>query len=314
MQITYLHLTQPINGKKRILDEESFKRIVLGGNKTTIQIAQEHGLYESILTASTTYWRHKYDSEIRNRQHSNYTKSAYARPVHVTPDGMRIEITKDVLKSMLAEEKTEFAIAKELNISPQTLRKSLRKHHLYINSRKLRNVSDEDYYNLEWLDQLEPGIINAFYSATENPKDFFELLYNGFIKILKILWTVQKFSGRYSEYLGRKKLVRSHISWRINRHEIVVSERLRELGVDHIRDYFWAKSEGRNFSADVFIPNKNLIVEIDGDVHNIGVVKIADKEKNECTKRLGYNHLRFTTKEVDKSLEEVIKKILEYGE
>lgn len=308
MKIGYLHLKQPINGKKKILDENTFVSLYLGSDKTMEQIAREQLIPYSMVANSASYWRHKYDKEIRERKHKNYAKVAFLREPP-KQEHQQVRIEKDVLISLIAEGKSEEGIARELGIAPQTLRKNIRRCGLAIPTRRIR-MSERDYSNLQWLELLVPGIVESSYSAVENPSKFFHLLYDGFVKVLGILDTIRILSRKYKYYQYKGDIVRDHISWRANRHEILVSERLRELGVFHIRDYFWAKKYDSAMAADIYIPDQNLVVEIDGSIHGLDIVKVRDSRKYEMLKKEGINYLRFTTKEVDKDLEEVINKIL----
>ena len=312
MEIGYLHLTQPIHGKKKVLDEDTFVALYLNSNKTMEQVGRENGLAYSMISNSASYWSHKYEKEIRERKHSNYARVAFLRPPP-PQENQKVYVDKQRLISLVAEGKSEEAIARELGVAPQTLRKNIHRYQLVLHSDRI-HMSENDYSNIQWLDLLVPGLLGSSYTAVKDPTIFFHLLYDGFVKIISILQTVRNLSRKYKYYQYKGDIIRDHISWRNNIHEIMVSERLRELGVFHIRDYFWAKKYKSAMAADIFIPEKNLAIEIDGSIHGIDIVKVRDDRKYALLDKEGINYLRFTTKEVDKSFEELIKKILEYGE
>jgi leucyl-tRNA synthetase len=66
-----------------------------------------------------------------------------------------------------------------------------------------------------------------------------------------------------------------------------------------------------NFIADFFCLPKELIIEVDGSIHELEEQKEYDKARENILKDYGYHILRFTNEEVLGNIEEVIKKIKE---
>lgn len=56
---------------------------------------------------------------------------------------------------------------------------------------------------------------------------------------------------------------------------------------------------GKGYIVDFFIPNKNIIIEVDGDYHNTPKQKIYDKLKDEELTKMGYSIIRINNMEVD---------------
>lgn len=299
----------PIDGHKKVLDEETFRRVYLDSEFTIAQVAEN---YKEIslhcMTSSVKYYKVILPEEVKKKAHKNYSKSAYRRipGIHVRKP---VKVSREVLVSLIAEGKTEWAIANELGIAPQTIRKNVREYGLLRPSQRIYNLSDSDWENLEWANQLSPGLMESAYRGIDNPHEFYHKLYDAFVGLCKILWTIQRIGGRYTHYQEHKKIVRDHISWRINKQEILLSEELRKQDIFHVRGFYWAKSLNKGFNADIYIPSANLLVEINGNVHSIGFVIDRDEEKEKLVKQLGYKRLMFLSGEIDKELDVVVEKI-----
>lgn len=306
--ITFLTLPHPIENEHLILDENSFRTLYLDTDLTQQQVATENNLSIKMVQASVKYYKQVLPSEVQEKVSKGYRLAAYRRlpGIHQRPE---IKVNKSQLISLLAEGKTEWDIAKVMGVAPQTIRKNIRRYGLLVPSQKISNISDTEWLHIEWANQLAPGLLEGAYRGVDNPTEFFHKLYDAFVELCKILWTIQKLGGRYSHYQEHKKVERDYVSWRINKQEILLSEELRKLDIFHIRGYYWAKSIGKGFNADIFIPEANLLVEINGNIHSIGFVIDHDEEKTKLVAQLGYKRLMFLSGEVDKELDSVVEKI-----
>lgn len=301
-------LPHPIGSQRRVLDEATFRKVYLETDYTIMQVSEVYKIPLKCIQGSVKYYKQIIPNEIQQKARRGYQAAAYRRTpgTHVRHE---VKVDKDKLVSLLAEGRTEWDIAKEMEVAPQTIRKNIRRYGLLVPSKKARNITDEEWLHLEWANQLVPGLLDSAYRGNDNPSKFYHLIYDAFIKMCFILWTLQKLGRRYNHHLIRNNLPRDHVSWRINKQEIILSEKLRELGIAHVREYLWAKSAGRNYSADIFIPSTNLLVEINGNVHSIGFVIDHDKDKERLVDQLGYKRLMFLASEIDKELDIVIMKI-----
>ena len=63
---------------------------------------------------------------------------------------------------------------------------------------------------------------------------------------------------------------------------------------------------------DFYCKELNLLIEIDGDVHDIEQVRLNDERKNEYAKSIGLNLIRFTNEDVLNHIDAVINTILSY--
>jgi cyclase len=64
-----------------------------------------------------------------------------------------------------------------------------------------------------------------------------------------------------------------------------------------------------HYIVDFYCPKHKLIIEIDGDIHNLDEIKEIDKFREDIFKDMGYQVIRFSNKEVNNNLEEIVNKI-----
>ena len=76
----------------------------------------------------------------------------------------------------------------------------------------------------------------------------------------------------------------------------------RQLGVKFRRQHVIDK-----FVVDFFCSEKSLVIEVDGDIHDLQ--RGRDKEREMMLRALGFRILRFTNKEVKHEIPSVIKRI-----
>ena len=65
------------------------------------------------------------------------------------------------------------------------------------------------------------------------------------------------------------------------------------------------------YILDFYCKEKKLIIEIDGGIHQSSEVKEYDSLRNKYFTQLEYKVLRFLNEEVEKNIEQVIRKIKE---
>ncbi len=63
------------------------------------------------------------------------------------------------------------------------------------------------------------------------------------------------------------------------------------------------------YIADFFCYKLNLVIEVDGSIHNNEIVKQNDEERQKLIESEGIRVIRFTNSEITKQLEMVIEKI-----
>jgi len=80
--------------------------------------------------------------------------------------------------------------------------------------------------------------------------------------------------------------------------ELLMMQKLRYHRIKYCFCYA-VLTEKSFFTADFFLPKYNLLIEIDGEVHNDYEVAKKDVIKNIVYKSLGYNVLRIKNEDVD---------------
>ncbi len=60
---------------------------------------------------------------------------------------------------------------------------------------------------------------------------------------------------------------------------------------------------------DFYCPEKKLIIELDGEIHNTKEAKEYDEVRDKYFAELGYTTLRFLNREVESDVEEVLSRI-----
>lgn len=68
----------------------------------------------------------------------------------------------------------------------------------------------------------------------------------------------------------------------------------------------------REFIVDFFCPEKELVVEIDGGIHQQPEVRERDENRTAELERLGLTIIRFSNEEVMNDIDEVMRKIEEH--
>ena len=66
-----------------------------------------------------------------------------------------------------------------------------------------------------------------------------------------------------------------------------------------------------NFIVDFYCSKLNLVIEIDGSVHDSLEAKVSDAERTEILQNYGLKVIRFSNKEVEENFEYVCRKINE---
>ena len=68
----------------------------------------------------------------------------------------------------------------------------------------------------------------------------------------------------------------------------------------------------KDFVADFYCSEKNLVIEVDGSVHNKAMAKDYDEGRTNELNALGVRVLRFTNDEVEANITAVLKRIIDF--
>lgn len=91
--------------------------------------------------------------------------------------------------------------------------------------------------------------------------------------------------------------------------ELLLREILRNTKVNNLK--FRRQHSIGNYIADFYCPEKKLVIELDGSIHNKPEQKKRDQERDAIMKQHGLNIIRFTNDDVFEKVEEVIQTIID---
>ena len=92
--------------------------------------------------------------------------------------------------------------------------------------------------------------------------------------------------------------------------EKLLWEIIRDRGVSGYK--FRRQHPIRYFIVDFYCHEARLVVELDGDIHEISEIKEYDKNREEIIRELGLHVIRFTNEEVFSQPENVVKVMENY--
>lgn len=91
--------------------------------------------------------------------------------------------------------------------------------------------------------------------------------------------------------------------------ELLLREILRDKHVNNLK--FRRQHPLGNYIADFYCPEKNLVIELDGNIHNKTEQKKHDQERDAVMEKHHINVIRFTNDDIFERIEEVIQTIID---
>lgn len=91
--------------------------------------------------------------------------------------------------------------------------------------------------------------------------------------------------------------------------ELLLREIIRNKNVNNLK--FRRQHPLGNYIADFYCPEKNLVIELDGSIHNKIEQKKRDQERDAIMKQHNINVIRFTNDDIFERIEEVIQTIID---
>jgi very-short-patch-repair endonuclease len=91
--------------------------------------------------------------------------------------------------------------------------------------------------------------------------------------------------------------------------ELLLREILRNKQVNNLK--FRRQHPLGNYIADFYCPEKNLVIELDGSIHNKAEQKKHDQERDAIMKQHNITVIRFTNDDIFEKIEEVIQTIID---
>jgi very-short-patch-repair endonuclease len=113
-------------------------------------------------------------------------------------------------------------------------------------------------------------------------------------------------------YYGNRELVRRARVLRCNmtRAEIILWSRLREKKINGYK--FRRQQPIFDFIVDFYCTELKLIIEVDGEIHNLPEKINYDSKRDNILKINGYHIIRLTNLEIETELDSTINKIILY--
>lgn len=301
------------NGRRLVILESQFKTIYLERKMTETEVRSAYpALSKNVWVTTMHYYKEFYPDEIAAVRSGHHRNSMLG---NTRGAGTKKSIPLKVLSELLSKGYTLQKMADTLNVAPQTIKKNLVEYGLVANTVARQHLKlTGQAATLRHLDQYAPGIEQAAENYMLSPMQFYDQLYLAFCRVSKLLWSVQDMKHRaYHRLTTEEKETASHISWNNNRAELTLSLALLDAGIQHARQHVYYQEGKRSLMADFYFPQWDLIVEVDGSVHEWESTKEKDRMKDNYFKRTGKKFLRLSAKEVIKNTELAIQRIAEAG-
>ncbi len=296
-----------------IIEESHFRKIYLEQKLTTSEIMAAYpAMSKHALNTSMSYYKQFYQEEMQAIRSGHHRNSMLGNK---RGEGRKKHVPLSVLQDLLSRGYTLQRMADTLQLAPQTVSQRLVEYGLVRNQTVRQNLHlRKEVEKLQQLEQYAPGIVEAAMNSALNPEAFYEKLYLAFCEVQKLTWFVQGISGKpYSRLSEKERGNARHIAWTTNKAEITLSLALLQEGIPHERQYTYRKDGNSRWVADFFLPQWNLLVEVDGSMHKLAHVKQADREKDEYMKKNNLKFLRLSSKTVMKDTASAIRSIREAG-
>ena len=149
---------------------------------------------------------------------------------------------------------------------------------------------------LKRLEAISHGIMDAYNNYVDDPEKFGVMIYQAYLDSLCNAWWISDFchSAAYSILYKTRSKMLDKVCWRANRGEVYFAQELILRKIEFVREFKWAQERNCKL-VDFGIIGTNILVEIDGSVHDMkGVVK-KDRLKEKAMKLAGYQVLRLKT-------------------
>lgn len=286
-----------------ILEEKAFVRLYLEELLTAKQFL-DLGVSYKILSNSVRFYKEKYDTQIRERKYHMYS-TALKGNTHGVKEQPGVVIPREKLQECVDRGCSYSMTAKALGVSAWFVRQNMKAYGMATEKKLTYKLCALDLEQLGELEQYSPGLMRSVEQFYKDQHAYYEKLYVAFSHLIELTWFIKEQAKNHSQYQERGQVKRDHICWSLNRHEMLLSMALIAEKIPHVRQVAFYK----NYLADFGFPGSKLLVEVDGNFHTLENTKARDASKQKEAVRLGYKTLRFTTKEVEKSLSRVVTAI-----
>ena len=279
-----------------VLDEQSFRRLALQKQMSFQQMSE--AISRRVALRSWRAYPHL--KEELKRLH----RARLADVQKGNENGRRmpsVTLSKAQLERRVALGIPIERIAKEMGTTPFLVERNIQVHGL----QKLGNAPVRTRTLTEFqLKQMEaacPGLTADFTTYSTDKEKFFRKAYQAYTVLLQQAWFLKDMCQMPFTRLKEDKGGMEEISWSMNRHELALSQELISLKIPHFREYVYSG----NKRADFGLMGTNILIEVDGEYHTDAQNKVNTK----AAEQLGYQVMRFTTRQVQFKMSAVMTEI-----
>jgi len=157
---------------------------------------------------------------------------------------------------------------------------------------------------LQALALFNEGLMPAWNNRGQDRQELVNQLYQTFIRVALNLYFLMNLGLRASSGLWTKGLKLPNVCWSLNYHELMFALALDDSKIPYHRQFFPFPKE--RVTVDFAILNTNVLIEIDGPYHR----QMKDSLRDKRLIGAGFQIIRFTLEQVEKSLPDCVKQVL----
>jgi very-short-patch-repair endonuclease len=288
-----------------LLPEEVFVAWFLREKLTWREMRKKYGVTRRVFYDTLRHYRPLYSRQLRAIRSFRHARSKYGNR-HGTKPHPSVVLNRDRLKRRLREGWRVPQIAREVGCSEFLVSRNIEYHDLRDAQRGTLPtfIGDHNIHLLERLETLHPGVTEAAKNLTnEKAEEFFLRLYKAHLRLLELVWFVQRLGktrGRYYRSHGP-----SPICWSLNRGEALLALALEEETIPYARQVSLEKRKGGQLGD--FLVDGRLYVEVDGPYHKKS--QESDKRKERLMRKTGKPLLRLPLALVESDLQAAMEEI-----
>lgn len=303
-RLEFVQVPHPRGGMRKVLIEESFVALARA-NLTKKEMRERYPdlTYQSWWLARKVYGE-KYKEVLRLQVLNNYSRSARNRPKPPSRQPA-VQLDESVLRALSEEGRSVPEIARQMGTTEFFVKRNLLWYGMGTDAKLPHRLQPIDRADLERLEFLVPGFTEKAQRFYQDPLAYFLVLYEALVILIGLIWYIKDMAKTHDYYITTKKIPKNHICWSLNQYEARLSAALLSHGIEHVREFAFHK----NSRADFLISGTKILVEVDGEFHLTVETKKRDEAKTQAARDLGYEVLRFTTKDVTDRLDFVLDQI-----
>lgn len=303
-----MRLSEPMisrEGKTRrftVLDEPSFKKIILEENCSSREARTRFGVNSDIFIATRQYWSlNGYADAVKLARRKNHQRVMWGNK-RGSRSAPYILLPREALEPLAKVNMGTWQMAYRLGVSEFLVRRNLQHYGLQTEGRLPRGMGLQDLELAEMWDAWVPGLLEALKNHRLAPETYFDKLYQFYLRLFQTVWLVQEQLKRHSYYVEKGTVIRSHVSWSTNLNEMRVAIALLDAKIPHARQvHLQVGKKKKKYIVD-FLIDETLVLEVDGTWHDLGLSKKNDAQRDRELRAAGYRVLHVKTSKLESQL------------